>query len=225
MCSASGSGWSRSRFSQSSRRPLSALQPWPIKVLVDYGLRGTALPEAIRIPLTRIGLSDTSVNLILLAAAMSVGLFALNSALAVGLSIAWSMAGQRMVYDLAGDVFAAPAATFNALSQSAECGRLVEPFDGGQLVHLLTCRWPVDGTNSAYFHAWDDDLHWIFARSIVGNTGNCGRAAIGDIILVFWAAPKTAIALIEGSPIPACNHCPSNVGRIAGRASIWNGGP
>jgi ATP-binding cassette subfamily B protein/subfamily B ATP-binding cassette protein MsbA len=83
-----------------------ALQPWPIKVLVDYGLRGTELPAAIRVPLTRLGLPDTSATLILIAAAMSVGLFVLNSALAVGLSIAWSMAGQRMVYDLAGDVFA-----------------------------------------------------------------------------------------------------------------------
>ena len=44
--------------------------------------------------------------LILLAAAMSVGLFAINSALSVGLSITWNVAGQRMVYDLAGDVFA-----------------------------------------------------------------------------------------------------------------------
>ena len=57
-------------------------------------------------PLTRLGLPDTSLALILLAAGMSVGLFVLNSALGVGLSIAWSMAGQRMVYDLAGDVFA-----------------------------------------------------------------------------------------------------------------------
>ncbi|MEO7402180.1 MAG: ABC transporter ATP-binding protein, partial [Burkholderiales bacterium] len=83
-----------------------ALQPWPIKVLVDYGLRNAALPEAIRVPLARVGLPDTTLTLILLAAVMSIGLFAVNSALAVGLSIAWSMAGQRMVYDLAGDVFA-----------------------------------------------------------------------------------------------------------------------
>src|SRR5437588_11315909 len=86
--------------------------------------------------------------------------------------------------------FCASAAPFDAVSQPPQCGRLVEPFDGGQLVHLLTRRWPVDVANSAYLHAWHDDLHWILARSIAGNTGNCGRAAIGNIILVFWAAPK-----------------------------------
>jgi len=84
----------------------AALQPWPIKVLVDYALPKAAIPAAIRIPLDRVGLPDTSLMLILLAAAMGVGLFAINSALSVGLSIAWSIAGQRMVYDLAGDVFA-----------------------------------------------------------------------------------------------------------------------
>src|SRR6185503_10950127 len=71
-----------------------ALQPWPIKVLVDYGLGEAALPEPIRILLSRLGLPDTSFALILLAAAMSIVLFAINSALGVGLSIAWSMAGQ-----------------------------------------------------------------------------------------------------------------------------------
>jgi ATP-binding cassette subfamily B protein len=84
----------------------AALQPWPLKVLVDYALRDAELPSAIRIPLGRLGVPDTSLALILFAAALSVGLFVINSALSVGLSIAWSMAGQHMVYDLAGDVFA-----------------------------------------------------------------------------------------------------------------------
>jgi len=83
-----------------------ALQPWPIKVLVDYGLRDDVLPLAVQAILSRLGLSHTSRAMILLAAVMSVCLFLLNSAIGVGLSIAWSMAGQRMVYDLAGDVFA-----------------------------------------------------------------------------------------------------------------------
>jgi ATP-binding cassette, subfamily B, bacterial len=84
----------------------AALQPWPIKVLVDYALRNDAVPAAILIPLQWLRLSDASLALILTAAAMSLGLFLINSALAVGLSISWNMAGQHMVYDLAGDVFA-----------------------------------------------------------------------------------------------------------------------
>src|SRR5262245_66552751 len=68
-----------------------ALQPWPVKVLVDYGLRGDALPPALRGFLESIGIAETSFALILVAAALSMALFALNSVLAVGLSLAWSM--------------------------------------------------------------------------------------------------------------------------------------
>jgi ATP-binding cassette subfamily B protein/subfamily B ATP-binding cassette protein MsbA len=84
----------------------AALQPWPIKVLVDYALRNDAVPAAILIPLQWVGPADASLTLILTAAAMSLALFLLNSALSVGLSISWNMAGQHMVYDLAGDIFA-----------------------------------------------------------------------------------------------------------------------
>ena len=77
-----------------------------VKVLVDYALRGDALPRSNSHTAGTAALPDVTLTLILFAAAMSVGLFVINSALSVGLSIAWSMAGQHMVYDLAGDVFA-----------------------------------------------------------------------------------------------------------------------
>jgi ATP-binding cassette, subfamily B, bacterial len=82
------------------------MQPLPIKVLVDYGLRGAPAPQAVRSLLNSIGLGEHSTTFIILAAVLSLALFAVNSALAITLSIAWSMAGQQMVYDLAGDVFA-----------------------------------------------------------------------------------------------------------------------
>jgi ATP-binding cassette subfamily B protein len=84
----------------------AALQPWPMKVLVDYGLKGIAPPAFLRVVLQRFGLQAAPVEMIILAAALSVVLFLLNSVLSVGLSISWSMAGQRMVYDVAGEVFA-----------------------------------------------------------------------------------------------------------------------
>ncbi len=84
----------------------AALQPWSIKVLLDYGLLGNPLPPDVQNAITSLGIPATSTALIIMAAAMSIGLFVVNSVLVVGLSIAWSMAGQRMVYDLAGDVFA-----------------------------------------------------------------------------------------------------------------------
>src|SRR5438105_895190 len=84
----------------------TAFQPWPVKVLVDYGLGNASIPEPLSAILQWLGLSRTPVAMILLAAGASVCLFALNSALTVALSVSWSMAGQRMVYDVAGDVFA-----------------------------------------------------------------------------------------------------------------------
>ena len=85
---------------------VAALQPWPMKVLVDYGINDLSPPSIVRVPLEAVGLSSSAVTMIVVAAALSIALFLLNSALTVGLSISWSMAGQRMVYDLAGDVFA-----------------------------------------------------------------------------------------------------------------------
>jgi ATP-binding cassette subfamily B protein len=84
----------------------ASLQPWPVKILVDYGLRSEAVPDGLASAIDRIGVPRSATALILLAAATSLGLFAMNSALTVALSVSWSVAGQRMVYDVAGDVFA-----------------------------------------------------------------------------------------------------------------------
>jgi ATP-binding cassette subfamily B protein/subfamily B ATP-binding cassette protein MsbA len=84
----------------------ASLQPWPVKILVDYGLNGEAVPDGLASALDRIGVPRSTTALILIAAVGSLGLFILTSALTVALSVAWSMAGQKMVYDVAGDVFA-----------------------------------------------------------------------------------------------------------------------
>jgi ATP-binding cassette, subfamily B, bacterial len=85
---------------------VAALQPLPVKVLVDYGLNGKPCPAILRTSLAAIGLAPTAVTMVVVAAAISIALFVLNSVLTVGLSLSWSVAGQRMVYDVAGDVFA-----------------------------------------------------------------------------------------------------------------------
>jgi ATP-binding cassette subfamily B protein/subfamily B ATP-binding cassette protein MsbA len=84
----------------------SALQPWPMKILVDYALGQAATPTGLIALLDSIGLSANSQSLVILAAVASLALFALTSVLSVGLSLSWNMGGQRMVYDLAGDLFA-----------------------------------------------------------------------------------------------------------------------
>ena len=83
----------------------AALQPWPIKILVDYALGDEEVPALITSFLDSLSLSQTPVILLVTAALATLVLFAVNSALDVGLSIAWTVGGQRMVYDLAADLF------------------------------------------------------------------------------------------------------------------------
>ena len=57
----------------------ASLQPWSVKILVDYGLGGAAVPDRLAAALDRLGALPTATTLILLAAATSVGLYVLNS--------------------------------------------------------------------------------------------------------------------------------------------------
>jgi ATP-binding cassette, subfamily B, bacterial len=84
---------------------VTVLQPWPMKLLVDNALGHIAVPVLVRSFLENLSLSPTPTVLIVVAALGSLGLFILNSALDVGLGLAWAAAGQRMVYDLAADLF------------------------------------------------------------------------------------------------------------------------
>jgi ATP-binding cassette subfamily B protein/subfamily B ATP-binding cassette protein MsbA len=84
---------------------LAALQPWPLKILIDCALSGAALPLFLRSFLGLLSLSPTPPVLIVVAAAASLGLFLLNSALDASLTWLWSAVGQRMTYDLAGSLF------------------------------------------------------------------------------------------------------------------------
>src|SRR3954471_1085313 len=84
----------------------ASLLPWPVKILVDYGLGSARVPDGLASVFDRLSVLRTTTSLILFAAAASLALFALSSVLTVALSVSWSIAGQRMVYDVAGDVFA-----------------------------------------------------------------------------------------------------------------------
>jgi ABC-type multidrug transport system fused ATPase/permease subunit len=79
------------------------LGPWPMKVLVDHVLGGAPLPE----PLARlIPGADAPRTLLAWVVLAGVGIFAINSALEVFLTRAWIRVGQRLVYDVAADLFA-----------------------------------------------------------------------------------------------------------------------
>jgi ATP-binding cassette subfamily B protein/subfamily B ATP-binding cassette protein MsbA len=74
---------------------VTVLQPWPMKLLVDY-----ALGDAGSIA------SLSPAGMVWAAALATLGLFLVNALLDVVVSWTWMATGQRMVYDLAADVFA-----------------------------------------------------------------------------------------------------------------------
>jgi ABC-type multidrug transport system fused ATPase/permease subunit len=83
----------------------SALQPWPVKILIDYALGDEPLPLRVATGLSQLGLEPTAGLLIGLAALASLSFFALSSLFDAVLTWSWSVAGQRMVYELAEDLF------------------------------------------------------------------------------------------------------------------------
>jgi ATP-binding cassette subfamily B protein len=84
---------------------LAALQPLPLKMLIDYGLGGQALPVPARAFLLEFGVEVSRAALVMWAALLSITIFFVRAFLDSVLTMAWAKAGQRMVYGLAGDLF------------------------------------------------------------------------------------------------------------------------
>jgi ATP-binding cassette subfamily B protein/subfamily B ATP-binding cassette protein MsbA len=84
---------------------VAVLQPWPLKILIDYAFGETAVPLLIRSFFEQTSLSLTPAVLVIAAAIAMLGLFAINSLLDLGITWTWTKAGQRVVYDLAADLF------------------------------------------------------------------------------------------------------------------------
>ncbi len=85
---------------------LAALQPWPMKVLIDHVLASSPRHNELEALFRFFHLSPVPLTFLLLATLGGLVLFALNSAVDAGLTWAWTVAGRRMVYDLAEDLFA-----------------------------------------------------------------------------------------------------------------------
>src|SRR5690349_10268543 len=82
------------------------MQPWPVKLLVDYVLgdapRGGLFAQVI----DRLPGAESRRGLLVWVVAAGVGVFAINSAAEVLLTRAWIRVGQQLVSDLAADLFA-----------------------------------------------------------------------------------------------------------------------
>ncbi len=85
---------------------MTALQPWPVKLLVDYALGGEAIPAALGNALRYWSLDASTPVLIAVAVGASLALFGLGHLLDAGLTWTWAVTGQRMNRGLATDLFA-----------------------------------------------------------------------------------------------------------------------
>src|SRR2546426_5050307 len=85
---------------------LMALHPWPMKLLVDNVLYKEPLPGWLQAAFKAFDFSPGPSSLIGVLALAGLVLFALSSALEIGLTWSWTVAGRRMVYDLAEELFA-----------------------------------------------------------------------------------------------------------------------
>ena len=82
-----------------------ALQPWPLKLLIDFALAGKPLSDALGMfPSIRDDIGSP-MTMVVITAAASIVIFAAGELLNAVLTMTWARAGQRMVYSLAGDVF------------------------------------------------------------------------------------------------------------------------
>src|ERR1051325_4068575 len=83
-----------------------AIQPWPMKLAVDYVLGGKPLPDGAQKVFLGLSLQPTRTTLLIVTVVGGLAIFLISSTLEAILTWSWTVAGRRMVYDLAEDLFA-----------------------------------------------------------------------------------------------------------------------
>jgi ATP-binding cassette subfamily B protein/subfamily B ATP-binding cassette protein MsbA len=84
---------------------LAALQPWPMKILVDLGIHHQPVPPAMRQWFGWLGIVPSAAILIWASGLAQLAVAALMSALDLALGWLWAVVGQRMVNRLSVDLF------------------------------------------------------------------------------------------------------------------------
>jgi ATP-binding cassette, subfamily B, bacterial len=85
---------------------LGVLRPWPMAFLIDYVLYAKPMPAGLRQLVDRLPGTHDPLNLVGWSVGTTVAIFLLGWALGLANEYAGISLGQRMTYDLAGDLFA-----------------------------------------------------------------------------------------------------------------------
>ncbi len=83
----------------------ATLQPWPLKILIDFALTGEPLPAFVDSFFQLVFSEATPFDLVIAASVLSFIFYTLNSIVNSGLMWAWTSAGNTMVYHLSVDLF------------------------------------------------------------------------------------------------------------------------
>ena len=85
---------------------LTLLQPWPLKVLVDHVLSDLPATGVLGGLIASAPWADSRTGLLGWVVAAGLAIFLVNTAVEFVLALQWTRVGRRMVYQLAGDLFA-----------------------------------------------------------------------------------------------------------------------
>lgn len=84
---------------------LRVLSPWPMKLIVDNVVEGKLIPEAMVPVVNSLPGARTSEGLLIWCVCATIVLFVFGWLVGLGGAVAGIALGQRMIYDLAGDLF------------------------------------------------------------------------------------------------------------------------
>src|SRR5512134_3589564 len=85
---------------------LAVVQPWPLKLLVDTAFGGGSPPAWLgALGITGSDERSVAAALVVIAATGSFLAYGLTSLVELAMTYGWMRAGQRMVYDLAADLY------------------------------------------------------------------------------------------------------------------------
>src|SRR5262245_36853921 len=85
---------------------LTLVQPWPMKVVLDHVLGQEPMPAALALVVQVLPGAESPGGLLVWMVFAGLAVFALNGAADVVVTRTWVRVGHRMVYNLAGDLFA-----------------------------------------------------------------------------------------------------------------------
>ncbi|HEY8667379.1 MAG TPA: ABC transporter ATP-binding protein [Tepidisphaeraceae bacterium] len=99
-------GWAVIVVASLAMSMFSLIQPWPMKIIVDQVFSSEPATGAVHRLLGILPSADNRFALLLWMVAAGLLVYLINIALEIVLTFCWLRVGQRMVYDLAGDLFA-----------------------------------------------------------------------------------------------------------------------